>query len=170
MNNNRFLIHDLTEQEADIHLGTLPSNMLSFAAKPKVKPCVGCFSCWIKTPGICIIKDRSQETPALLAKSNEMIIISRNLYGGYSPEIKAVLDRHIGYIMPYFRIINDEMHHTMRYENPFNLRVHFYGLNIGEEEKSIAKMLVAANAVNLGAGSHKVEFHNSLEHIKEILL
>lgn len=170
MSNSRFFIHDLTGQEVDTYLGNLPPDFLTFAAKPRVKHCIGCFGCWIKTPGICVIKDRTQETPALLAKSNEMIIISRILYGGFSPEVKSVLDRSIGYMMPYFRIINNEMHHTMRYKNPFKLNIYFYGADIEEEEKKIALKLAAANAVNLGTGNHEVKFHHSFEHIREELL
>lgn len=29
--------------------------------KKEIKPCLGCFSCWSKTPGECIIKDDMQE-------------------------------------------------------------------------------------------------------------
>ena len=48
-------------------------------------------------------------------------------YGGYSQSIKAVLDRSIGYLLPYFRLVGGAMHHQMRCDNPFALDVHFYG-------------------------------------------
>ena len=35
-----------------------------------------------------------------LGKSDPLIIISRLCYGGYSPGVKAVLDRAIGGILP----------------------------------------------------------------------
>lgn len=167
--NNRFLIHDLDEQDAAKYLDHLPKDTSVFPAKPKVKHCIGCFGCWLKTPGICIFSDRVQVTPAYLAKSNEMTIISRNLYGGFSPETKAVLDRSIGYLMPYFRIINKEMHHVMRYDNPFKLTVHFYGPNIDAKQQTIAQQLILANAINLGAGSHEIYYHETLASIKEVL-
>lgn len=162
-----FIIHDLDEKEAK---QVLPAEAVAFAAKPMVKHCIGCFGCWIKTPGKCLIPDRCTITPKTLAASNEIIIISHITYGGYSPEIKAVLDRSIGYIMPYFRIINGEMHHTMRYQNPFKLSVFFYGKSISEAEYNIAKQLVPANALNLGAGTHSVNFYESVASIKEVLL
>lgn len=164
----KFIIHDLEEEEAKQLL--LPKDAHIFAAKPPVKHCIGCFGCWLKSPGTCVIPDRCGRAPQILAKSEEMIIISRIVYGGYSPDIKAVLDRSIGYTMPYFRIVNGEMHHTMRYENPFKLTVHFYGESIGEKEAEIARRLVPANAINLGAESHNVFFHSSLNDIfKEAL-
>lgn len=154
------IIHDLEEHEAVTLIGDLEA--LVFAAKPPVKHCIGCFGCWLKTPGACIIRDRCQRTPAMLAASDKMIIISKMVYGGYSPETKAVLDRSIGYIMPFFRIVNGEMHHTMRYQNPFALQVHFYGDNITAAEQELARKLVSANAINLGSGSNQVFFHNSI--------
>ena len=162
----KLIIHDLEENDA---MQFQSANAFVFAAKPTVKHCLGCFGCWIKTPGKCVIPDRCAITPEMLAASNEMVIISRITYGGYSPEIKAVLDRSIGYIMPYFRIVNGEMHHTMRYQNPFKLTVHFYGEDISETEYNIAKQLVPANALNLGAGTHNVLFHESVEAIKEVI-
>ncbi|HPB71336.1 MAG TPA: flavodoxin family protein, partial [Syntrophales bacterium] len=28
-----------------------------FLAKQKIRPCIGCYTCWYKTPGICIHKN-----------------------------------------------------------------------------------------------------------------
>lgn len=166
----RFLVHDLTEAETAHIFGEMSPDILAFSALPRVKHCVGCFGCWLKTPGTCVISDRCSDTPAMLAASKEMILISRNLYGGFSPEVKAVLDRSIGYAMPFFRIIEGEMHHTMRYDNPFALTVHFYGDAISEQERLIAKRLVKGNMLNLGAERHQVYFHDSIDALKEAVL
>lgn len=155
----QLLLHDLSEALVT-SLSPVPQGARVFAADPAVHHCVGCFGCWIKTPGCCVIKDRAQILPALLAESDQLIIVSRLVYGGFSPKIKAAMDRSIGYIMPFFRFVNNEMHHTMRYDNPFQLTVHFYG-DSTKEQQSIARQLIPANAVNLGAGSHHVFFHDT---------
>ncbi len=162
----RFLIHDLDEDQAQEVLGRLPEDVIVFAAKPRIKHCVGCFGCWVKTPGKCVIHDRCEDTPAMLAASREMIFISRNVYGGFSPEVKAVLDRSIGYNMPFFRILEGEMHHTMRYKDTFQVTAHFYG-DISPKEQAIARELVQANGVNYGAESCSVYFYGSLAGLKE---
>lgn len=159
------LIHDLEDNCAP----DMPEHMLVFPAKPAVMHCIGCFSCWIKTPGRCVLPDRCGVVPSMVAASDEMRIVSRLVYGGFSQDVKAVLDRSIGYILPYFRIIHGEMHHTMRYDNPFALKVRFYGENIPDTEKTLAEQLVAANALNLGAGSHSVSFYASAEMAMEAL-
>ena len=165
----KFLLHDLDGAQAQEIFGVLPKDIQLFEAKPMVKHCIGCFGCWLKTPGRCVIQDRCKGTPLMMATSQETIIVSRMVYGGYSPEVKGVLDRSIGYIMPFFRIVNKEMHHTMRYENPFTLTVHFYGPEITAGERSIAEKLVAGNGVNLGAAKQQVFFHESIQQRKEVL-
>lgn len=162
----QLIIHDLDNTQLVEALGGIPEGTQVFAASPAVRHCVGCFGCWTKTPAQCVIRDRCGVTPEMLAVSDEMVIISRNLYGGYSPDVKAVLDRSIAYILPFFRIVGGEMHHTMRYDNPFAFHVHFYGDAVTDAEQDLSRKLVAANAVNLGAGSHSVDFHKTLQSMK----
>lgn len=139
-----------------------------FSASPQVRHCIGCFGCWIKTPGRCVIQNRCTALPSYLAQSNQVDIISPIVYGGYSPKVKAVLDRSIGYLLPYFRIVSHEMHHQMRHQNPFALNVCFYG-KCSHGEKRIAERLVKANAINLGAGSNSTNFYKSVDEIAEVL-
>lgn len=167
--NEIFLIHDLEEKEGEALAEHLPKSTVVYNAKPMVKTCVGCFSCWVKTPGQCIISDRIQKSGGVLAKSRKLVLVSRLVYGGFSLEVKAVLDRSIGYVMPYFRIVDKEMHHTMRYDNPFLLEAHFYGENISAEQQEIARNLVLANGVNLGAKHCETFFYPSSNEMKGAL-
>ena len=38
-------------------------------SKLKIKNCVGCFGCWVKTPGKCVIRDDATKVYPLIAKS-----------------------------------------------------------------------------------------------------
>lgn len=165
----KYLLHDLDESEVVGVLKELSDDIFVFPAKPDVRECRGCFGCWIKTPGECITKDRCSIVPKVMAESDEMIIFSRLVYGGFSPSVKGVLDRSIGYMMPYFRIVNNEMHHTKRYDHSFKLTVHFYGDQISEREKELSRKVIAGNALNLGASGHQVFFHKSLQELGEVI-
>ena len=35
--------------------------------------CIGCFSCWVKTPGKCIIRDDATRIYPLIARSSHMM-------------------------------------------------------------------------------------------------
>ena len=130
---------------------------------------MGCFGCWVKTPGKCVVNDRCSYIPSCIAKCDEIILISPILFGGYSEAIKAVIDRSIPYVLPYFRIVDGEMHHKMRYKHSFKLTVLFYG-ECDNEERQIAESLVCANAMNFGAKSDEVKFLDGIEELRSELL
>lgn len=151
------IIHDLPEEKLKkIYKNT--DNTLIITNNKKIKNCMGCFYCWIKTPGECRIKDGYDNLAELYSKAEKIIIISRCCYGSYSPFIKNILDRSIPYLLPFFKIKNKEMHHTVRYKKKFYFDVYFYGENISDEEKKIAKNIVKANCINLNVDNFNVSF------------
>ena len=135
-----------------------------------VKHCIGCFGCWIKTPGECIIKDGFHSTGRVMGKCEELIMISECLYGGFSSFVKKVQDRAISYVRPDFAIVNDEMRHRRRYFNKIRISAYFYGENITEEEKITAENIVKANAKNFYAVVEKVVFLKNPSELAEVAL
>ncbi|MDR1835725.1 MAG: flavodoxin family protein [Fusobacteriaceae bacterium] len=130
-----------------------------------IQNCVGCFGCWIKTPGKCVLNDRYNNMGPLIGKADKLILVSECWYGGYSPFVKAVLERSIPYMHPFFIVKNNEMHHKDRYNNRFSLKVLFYGENVTEAEKETAEKLVRANAVNFSCSDADVKFFKNLEEL-----
>lgn len=145
----KLLIHDLEKSEIKNIFKNSLDEMMVFSKDDLIHHCIGCFECWIKTPGVCVIEDDYKDMGGWLAKCEKLIIISKCSYGGFSPFVKNVLDRSIPYIHPYFVIINGEMHHRRRYQNNIDVQVCFYGDNLTEKEKHTAQKLVEANAINL---------------------
>ena len=124
----------------------------------KIKSRMGCFECWIKTPGKCKIRDGYENLAKLYSKADKVVIISQCVYGSYSPFVKNVLDRTIPYLLPFFKFKNKEMHHITRNKTKFDLNVYFYGKNLSPNEKTVAKEIVKANSVNLDVKNFKVSF------------
>jgi multimeric flavodoxin WrbA len=159
------LIHDRNNEDIENIIKDNPEEIVFFSDNGNMNPCIGCFGCWIKTPGQCVIKDGYEKTGVLLTKCNRMTIISQCFYGGYSPPVKNILDRSIcPYLLPYFTIKNGEMHHSKRNKIDFILLVHFYG-KIQNAEKETARKLVTANGINLSQKT-TVFFYDSFEEIK----
>ena len=118
------IIHDLPREKLKkIYKNT--DNTLIITNNKKIKNCMGCFYCWTKNPGECRIKDGYDNLAELYSKAEKIIIISRCCYGSYSPFIKNILDRSIPYLLPFFKIKNKEMHHTIRYKKSFYFDVYF---------------------------------------------
>ncbi|MGL6108295.1 flavodoxin family protein [Romboutsia sp.] len=162
----KLLIHDLNKDDFELIFTNQLENTTVISNDSKINKCIGCFGCWIKTPATCVIKDEYKNMGKLISQSEEVIIISKCTYGGYSTFIKNVLDRSISYMHPYFVMKNGEMHHKNRYKDQFKLKVIFYGEDILEEEKKVAEKLVTANGINLNAKDSRVSFYNKLEEIR----
>ena len=151
------IIHDLPEEKLK-NMCKSTDNSLIISDNKKIKNCMGCFYCWTKNPGECRIKDGYDNLAELYSKVEKIIIISRCCYGSYSPFIKNVLDRSIPYLLPFFKIKNKEMHHTIRYKKKLYFELYFYGEDIADEEKEIAKNMVKANCINLNVTNFTVSF------------
>jgi multimeric flavodoxin WrbA len=82
----------------------------------KVADCLECFNCWVKTPGQCIIDDAAREIAYKMPRSDLIIYVSPIVFGGYSYELKKVLDRQISGILPFMERFKGEVHHPQRYE------------------------------------------------------
>jgi FMN-dependent NADH-azoreductase len=85
--------------------------------KKTIKNCLGCFTCWTKTPGKCILKD--DMTDELLPKwqAADLVVYGTPLYHyGMTASMKAFLERTIPSSQPFFTIEEGRMHHLLRYE------------------------------------------------------
>jgi len=159
------LIHDQKSIDIENVLKDNSVETVIVSDNGKIRPCICCFGCWIKTPGQCVINDGYNNMGTLLSKCDQLIIINRCFYGCYSPFIKNILDRSVcPYQLPFFRNDNGETRHPKRYKNDISLTVYFYG-EISENEKETARKLV--NKIRY----HKtnVNFYNTFEEIQGVL-
>lgn len=163
----KILIHDVHEQDAEAIINK-KENLVIYSKNKPIKPCIGCFGCWIKTPGTCVIKDGYENLGENLSKARELIIISRLTYGGFSPFVKNVLDRTISYVLPYFRILEGEMHHEQRYDNKYRVKVIFYGEYLEQEEMDLAYEVVKAVGVNFNFEKFEVDFIKDIQELKVV--
>jgi hypothetical protein len=158
------IVHDLSAEAAAEHLA---GRHEFFAALPAVAPCRGCFGCWLKTPGRCVQKDRGSELALLLARHDQAVFVSRLVFGGFSPAVKAAVDRSIGFILPFFRLDGQgRCRHLPRYERAPALSYCFYGPDLTAAEKATASQLASANAANFGSERVEVQFFDSLAELR----
>jgi hypothetical protein len=120
----------------------------------KIAPCQGCYGCFIKTPGICLIDDDGREIAGRAVQSDLMIFLTPVTFGGYSSLLKNAVDRFIQIVLPFFMKINGEYHHKPRYVR----YPHLVGIGVlphpDEESEGIFKTLVARNALTLISSSN----------------
>ena len=138
--------------------------------KKKIHHCTGCFGCWVKTPGKCVIHDGYEGMGIDMGNCMELILISRCCYGSVSPFVKTVQDRAIAYIHPDFVLRGGEMHHKRRYKNVISLSAYFYGEDITEAEKETARDMIQANADNYDGKVKGVHFLKEAKELEGIAL
>ncbi|MVX63814.1 flavodoxin family protein [Clostridium chromiireducens] len=165
------LVHDLNDEDSKEIIPLLPSESKILSREiNNIKGCIGCFNCWIKTPGRCIIEDSYTEMPKYILEGGTFVIITKIKYGCYTSYVKNVIDRSIGFLLPFFQTVNGELHHLPRYNND-NLRfiVIGYGDDVTSEEEQTFKDLIKGNATNLCFSDYKAYVVKTPSDIKTII-
>lgn len=123
-----------------------------------IKNCVGCFGCWTKTPGRCVIRDDATKVYPVIAQSDTVLYISHIKYGGYDTIMKTMLERAIPIQQAFIRILDGETHHVQRDVKLKKATIIAYGENLSQEEKDLFEQLVSRNAHNMSFAQYRVLF------------
>ena len=133
----------------------------------KIANCVGCFGCWTKTPGKCVIRDDAVGVYPRIAASDRVLYVSRVKYGSYDTVMKTMLERAIPVQQAFIRLLDGETHHVQRSVVPKRATIVAYGVQ-DEEEKSLFRRLVARNAKNMSFQSYDIHFTDE-ESVEEVV-
>lgn len=114
----------------------------------KIAECTGCFGCWVKTPGICVIDDYGRTLAESIINSELVLWLTPVVYGGYSSELKKALDRIIPLLLPFFKKVKGEVHHRERYERYPRVVVLGVMSEKDDEMKEIFNSLIKRNSLN----------------------
>lgn len=85
----------------------------------KIKNCIGCFTCWTKTPGVCVHKD--DMTAELFPKFLEanLVVFATPLYHyTVNATMKAFIERTLPMVEPWLNRTGDSTSHPMRQKPP----------------------------------------------------
>lgn len=123
----------------------------------KIANCTGCFSCWTKTPGRCIIRDDATQVYPRIAESDTVLYVSRLKYGSYDTVMKTMLERAIPIQQAFIRIHHGETHHVQRAVASKKATIIAYGAE-DKEEYSIFRQLVSRNAHNMNFEHYEILF------------
>jgi hypothetical protein len=80
-----------------------------------ISPCCGALSCWVRSPGRCLMPGDAQDMAVLEVHNDLMIFLTPIVFGGYSAELKKMVDHLIQNVSPYFMTIRGESRRKPRY-------------------------------------------------------
>ena len=99
-----------------------------------VRDCVGCWSCWWKTPGRCVFHDLDELYRAVVA-ADRVVILSRVSLDFVSGNLKTLFDRMIPLALPFISYKTGESRHVPRYEKHPVFEVYYEGEFSSEEAR-----------------------------------
>lgn len=144
----------LSDRNLDISIDPKTTEWIDLS-KLKITNCVGCFGCWTKTPGKCVIRDDAVKIYPRIASSDRVMYISRVKYGSYDVVMKTMLERAIPIQQAFIRLLNGETHHVQRNVAPKQATIIGYG-DISEREEKTFQKLIQRNAKNMSFKSYRV--------------
>lgn len=147
----------MSDKSLDISFDNDNNNVYFDLSKLKISTCIGCFTCWTKTPGKCIIRDDATKVYPVIAKAENLIYVTKIKYGSYDSIMKTMLERAIPIQQAFIRILHGECHHVQRDVASKKAVIIGYG-NISKEEKVIFEELVKRNTQNMNIESYEVVF------------
>lgn len=83
-------------------------------AKLEIHDCIGCWSCWWKTPGRCVFKELDQFYHRYIT-ANRVVFFAKVSQGFVSGGLKTLFDRMIPLFLPYSDFKTGESMHLPRY-------------------------------------------------------
>ena len=97
------------------------------AGDKKISHCIGCNYCWLKTPGVCSIKDDYEEILKKIIKSDQLWVISDTALGFIDHKGKNIFDRILPIATMYLRFVGDQMRHVPRYDKKTDIGIIYTG-------------------------------------------
>ncbi len=91
---------------------------VALLARKKINPCMGCFSCYALTPGVCVHNDDMQGLIERIRAADMMILATPIYLDGMTSLAKIFIDRLVVFLEPHY--IMDEMGllHPLRWNFP----------------------------------------------------
>jgi multimeric flavodoxin WrbA len=117
----------------------------------KIGVCAGDFYCWMRSPGVCNTDDDNRVIAEQVMQSDLVILLTPVTFGGFSSQLKRIMDHLIQNISPYFATINGETHHQKRYERYPDLLVVGWADEPNTQTESIFRHLVHRMSINMNA-------------------
>lgn len=95
-------------------------------AKTQIQDCIGCWTCWWKTPGKCIYHDLDLFYHQYIT-ADKVIFFSKVSKGFVSGNLKTLFDRMLPLFLPYTRYQTGESMHVPRYQSYPDIEFYYEG-------------------------------------------
>lgn len=100
--------------------------------------CVGCFGCWVKKPGECVLGGDITNINRAMMNADVVVYLCPVVFGQFSANIKYALDRWLPNMLPFFKVRKDgSTMHPRRYESYPRQFIIGYAQNLSAEDAQL---------------------------------
>lgn len=85
-------------------------------SRMEIKPCLGCFACWNKTPGSCCIRDDMSSVIENMLWADVILWSFPLYYFGVPGPLKNLMDRQLPTVLPFMTADSDSGGHPTRFD------------------------------------------------------
>ncbi len=142
----------LTSLQANLEIPGWETQSVTLRDK-KIGVCAGDFYCWMRSPGLCNTDDDNRIIAEQVIQSDLVILLTPVTFGGFSSQLKRIMDHLIQNISPFFTTINGEIHHQKRYERYPNILVIGWMDEPDTKAESVFRHLVHRMSINMNAAT-----------------
>jgi multimeric flavodoxin WrbA len=132
-----------------------PLNIVSFRDK-SINACIGCWSCWLKTPGRCVMKDQMTEIYSDYVNSDTVILLMSTAQGFINHQAKAFFDRTIPHYHPYIELVGGECHHVARYDHYPDLVFYVETEGLTNQEEQVIEDYLYRSAYHFKSKAYRI--------------
>ncbi len=105
------LVKGMREEGADVEIVNI--------FKKKINYCIGCFTCWTKTPGKCVHRDdMSNELFPKYMASDLCVMATPLFHYTVNANLKTFIERTLPFALPFFEKRDGVTRHPLRHEPP----------------------------------------------------
>lgn len=131
---------------------------VSHTTDMNISHCIGCNHCWLKTPGVCALKDDYEQVLKVLVHSENVWLIAETSLGFINSKGKKVMDRILPLLNMGLYFSDGQMRHTLRY-GALNVGV----IYVGDADSQLLEFWCQRASLNLGGKSLGVYSFDKME-------
>ena len=128
-----------------------------------ITACIGCWNCWVKTPGRCVMKDQMAESYPDYVNSDTIILLMDTAQGFINHQAKAFLDRTIPNYHPYIEVVGGECHHVARYTCYPDMVFYYDTEGLTNQEEQVIEDYLYRTAYHFKSKAYRIVKENSLQ-------
>ena len=127
----------------------VPDHRVIHAYEKSFRPCGGCNACWLRTPGICSVKDGYEELLKAYLQADAVVFLAGTALNFVDYRMKNVIDRILPLATMHIHIVKGECRHVPRYEKDLRFAL----LYSGEADHDYLNRWMDRVMLNLGGES-----------------